>query len=58
MTLTLSMYSQVIGSAHFLTERNIWMEFNENGLKGSGDMDRTQNSRVNPMTLTCDFESR
>ena len=28
------------------------MKFNENRLKGSGDMERTQNSRVNPLTLT------
>ena len=29
-----------------------------NHIKGSGDMERTQNSRVNPLTLTCDLESR
>ena len=36
------------------------MKFNENGLNGSGDMERTRNSRVNPLTLTYDFgiESR
>ena len=34
------------------------MKFNENRPKGSGDMERTRNSKVNPMTLTCDLESR
>ena len=47
---------------HYLTQRNIWVKFSENCLKGSGDMERTGNSRVNPLTftLTCnlDFESR
>ena len=28
------------------------MKFNDNRLKGSGDMERTQNSRVNPLTVT------
>ena len=32
------------------------MKFNENRLKGSGEMERTRKSRVNP--LTCDLESR
>ena len=32
--------------------------FHENRSKGSGDMERTRNSRVNPLTLTCDLESR
>ena len=45
-------------SAHRLTERNIWVKFNENQSKGSGDMEITRNSRVNPLTLTCDLESR
>ena len=46
--------------AHRLTERNIWGKFKENRPKGSGDMERTHNSRVNPLTLTCDhgLESR
>ena len=46
-----------MNSAHCLTERNIWVKFNENRPKGSGDMERTRNSRVNPLTLTCDLES-
>ena len=60
MTLTFSLCSRVIGSAHRLTERNILVKFNENRPKGSGDMERTRNSRVNPLTLTCDLylESR
>ena len=32
------------------------MKFNENRLKGSGDMERTQNSMVNLFTLTCDLD--
>ena len=32
------------------------MKFNENRFKGSGDMERTRNSRVNPLTLTCDID--
>ena len=39
---------KVIGSEHCLTERNIWVRFNENPLKSLGDMERTRNSRVNP----------
>ena len=58
MTLTLSLHSRVIGSAHRLTERNIWAKFIENRLKGSGEMTRTRNSRVNPLTLTCDLQSK
>ena len=46
MTMTLS----IIGSAHRLTEGNIRVKFNENRSKA-------RNSRVNPMTLTCDLES-
>ena len=51
MTLTLSLCSRVIGSAHRLAERNIWVKFNENRLKGSGDMEWTRNSMVNLLTL-------
>ena len=56
MTLTLSLCSQVIDSAHHITESNIWVKFNENPPKGSGDMEQTQNSRLNH--LTCDLEFR
>ena len=57
--LSLSLHSRVIGSAHCLTEINIWVKFNENRSKGSRDMGRTPNSTGNPMTLNCDlgFES-
>ena len=58
MALTLSLCSRVKGSAHCLTERNIWVKFNVNRPKGSGDMERTRNSRVNHLTLTFDLESR
>ena len=43
-----SQHSRVMGSAHRLTVRNIWVKFNENRLKGSRDSERTQNSKVNP----------
>ena len=32
------------------------MKFIENHLKGSKDMELTQNSRFNPLTLTCDLD--
>ena len=56
--LTLSLCSWVMGSTHCLTEKNIWVTFNENLPKGSGDMEQTQNLRVNHLTLTGDLESR
>ena len=43
-------------SAHRLTLRNIRVKININLSKGSGDMERTQNSRVNHMTLKCDLD--
>ena len=30
-----------MSSAHRLTERNIWVKFDENRSKGSGDIERT-----------------
>ena len=33
--------SRVIGSTHCLTERNIWVRFNENRPKGSGNIEQT-----------------
>ena len=33
------------------------MKFNKNPLKSSGDMERTRNSRVNPLTLTLSLVS-
>ena len=50
--------SHVLCTAHRTTKRNIWAKFHENGSNGSGDMERTRNSRANPLTLTCDLESR
>ena len=55
-TLTLSTHSQAMGSAHGLTERNIWVKLSENRSKGSGDMEGTRNPKVNPMTLKCDHD--
>ena len=43
MTLTLSRHGLVMGSAHHLTEANIWPKFNENPSRSNGDMERTQN---------------
>ena len=54
--MTLGLGSWIMCSAHRLTERSIWVKFNENRPEGSGDMERTRNARVNP--LTCDLESR
>ena len=42
LTLTFSLGSWVMCSAHCLTKRNILVKFNENRSKGSGDMERTQ----------------
>ena len=58
VNLTLSLCNRVIGSAHHLSERNIWVKFNENRPEGSGDMERTPNTRVNPLTCDPDLESR
>ena len=43
-------------SAHCLTERNVWVKFNENRSKASGGMERTKNSRIYNLTLTCDID--
>ena len=43
-------------SAHCFVERNIWVKLNESCLKVFGDMEQTQNSRVNSLTLTCDLD--
>ena len=45
-------------STQCLTERNIWVKFNENQPKGSEDIEKTRNSRVNALTVTCDLDSR
>ena len=34
---------RVIGFAHRITERNIWVKFDENCSKGLGDVEWTQN---------------
>ena len=39
MTLTLSQPSWVMGSAHHLTQANIWPTFKENPSRGKGDME-------------------
>ena len=43
VTLTLSLYDWVIGFAHHITERIIWVKFNENRSKGLGDVEWKQN---------------
>ena len=57
VTLTLGCWVMYC-SAYCLIKMNIRVKFNEKCPKGSGDMERTRNSRVNSMTLTCDLESR
>ena len=51
MTLILSPHSQVIGSAHCFTERNIWVKFIENRPKG-------RNTKFKGKSVTCDLQSR
>ena len=43
-------------SAHRLTKRKIYVKFNQNQSKGSGDMEQTRNSRAHCLTLTCDLD--
>ena len=43
-------------SAHCLTEINIWVKLKENRSNGAGDMERSPNSRVKPITLNCDLD--
>ena len=38
--------TQKTGSTHCLTKSNMWVKFKENRQKGSGNMERTRNSRV------------
>ena len=57
MTLILSPQGRVMGSAHCLTEVNIWPKFRENPPRDKGDTERTQNSRLKPVTLNCDLVS-
>ena len=46
----------VIDSAHRLTKVSIWPKFKENPSTGIGDTERTQNSRLKPVTLNCDLD--
>ena len=45
-----------MGSAHSLTERDIWVKLTINRSKGSEDIERTEDLRVNPTTLKCDLD--
>ena len=56
MTLALSLQTRFMGSAHRLTERNIWVNFIVNRSNGSGDIEWTQDGWVDPMTLKCDLD--
>ena len=47
----------VMGSIHCPTEVNIWPKFGENPPRDKGDRERTQNSRLKPVTLNCDLVS-
>ena len=55
--MTLNLISSVMGYAHLVTEMNIWPKFNENPFRGKGDIEQTQNSRVNPLNCDLDRES-
>ena len=57
VTLTLSPQGWVMGSAHCPTEVNIWPKFKVNPPRGKGDTERSQNSRLKPVTLNCDLVS-
>ena len=57
VTLTLSPQGWAMGSAHCPTEVSIWPKFRENPPRGKGDTERTQNSRLKPVTLNCDLVS-
>ena len=56
VTLTLSLHCWVMGSAHYLTEANIWPKFNIYLSKGSGDMEWTWNSRLKLVTFNCNLD--
>ena len=45
-SVTLTLHSLVISSAHQLTKRKIWVKLNEIHPNGSEDMERTQNLKV------------
>ena len=54
--MTLSLGSRVIGSAHHLTETNIWVKLNDNPSNDSGDMEQTQ--KFKGKSHDCDLESK
>ena len=56
VTLTWNRHGWVIDSAHCLTKVNIWPKFKENPSAGTGDTERTRNSRLKPVTLNCDLD--
>ena len=56
MTMTLSPQGYVMGFAHRLPKVSILPKFNENLLKSSGDMERTQNARLKLVTFDCDLD--
>ena len=56
LTLTLSLQTRFMGSAHCPTVTDIWVKLTINRSKGSENIERTQNWRVNPTTLKCDLD--
>ena len=59
VTLTLSQHSWVMGSAHHLTEANIWPRSKENLFRGKGDMElKAQGSNSWPLTVTLTLSSQ
>ena len=45
-----------MGSAHHLTEANIYPTFKEKPSRGKGDIELTPNSRLKLVTFNCDLE--
>ena len=43
-------------TSSYFTEANIWPKFKENPSRGIWYMERTRNSKLKPMTLTCDLD--
>ena len=51
------MHNWVMGSAHRPTEINNWpQKFDEYHSRGKVDVERTENSSINPMTFNCDLD--
>ena len=56
VTLTLNRHGCVMGSAHRLTKVNIGPSFNENPLKGLGDIKHARKGYQKLVTSDCDLD--